>query len=88
VDKLYIARKSLGVCIGCGVKKASAGTVRCDGCRKEDNDNSVKRHKRLKAFGLCGRCLRNKPTPEYKTCGSCRIMAAAAARKRAAKEAK
>lgn len=86
MDKLYIARKSLGVCIGCGVKTASAGTVRCDECRKEDNDNSAKRHKRLKASGLCGGCLRNKPAPGYKMCGVCRILAAAAARKKAAKE--
>ncbi len=90
MDKLYLARKALGVCIGCGVKNASAGTVRCDECRKEDNDNSVKRHKRLKASGVCGRCLRNKPAPGMKMCASCRILAAAAARKRAekAKESK
>ncbi len=80
MDKLYLARKALGVCIGCGVKKASDGTVRCDECRKVDNDNSVKRHKRLKASGLCGRCLRNKPAPGMKMCASCRILGAAAAR--------
>ena len=90
MDKLYLSRKALGVCIGCGVKKASDGTVRCDECRKEGNENSAQRHERLKAAGLCGGCLRNKPAPGMKMCASCRILAAAAARKRAekAKEAK
>jgi len=74
VDKVYLARKALGICIGCGVKKASDETVRCDECRKEDNDNSVKRHKRLKASGLCGSCLRNKPAPGMKMCASCRMV--------------
>ena len=84
MDKLYLARKALGVCIGCGVKNASAGTVRCDECRKEDNENTAQRQKRLKAAGLCGGCLRNKPAPGMKMCASCRILSAAAARKRAA----
>ena len=86
MDKLYLARKASGICIGCGVKLASDGTMRCDKCRKEDNANSAQRHKRLKAAGLCGSCLRNKPAPGMKMCASCRILAAAAARKRAAKE--
>ena len=90
MDKLYLARKASGICIGCGVKPASDGTMRCDKCRREDNENTAQRQKRLKASGLCGRCLRNKPAPGMKMCASCRILAAAAARKRAekAKEAK
>ena len=90
MDKLYLARKASGICIGCGVKQASNGTMRCDKCRKEDNENSAQRHKLLKASGLCGGCLRNKPSLGFKMCTSCRIIKAAAARKRAekAKEAK
>ena len=90
MDKLYLARKASGICIGCGVKLSSDGKMRCDKCRKEGNENSAQRHERLKAAGLCGGCLRNKPAPGMKMCASCRILAAAAARKRAekAKEAK
>lgn len=80
----YIDRKAAGLCVKCGFEPSDDGKVECRNCREESNERRKAYHaKRVrKADGeLCGRCLRNKPTPGLKSCASCRILSAAKYRK-------
>ena len=88
--KQYIALKAAGVCTRCKLEPASDGTTQCQKCRKEQFGRNDRHRTKLLDEGLCSGCLRNKPAPGMKMCASCRILAAAAARKRAekAKESK
>ena len=82
--KEYIALKAAGVCTRCKLEPASDGTTQCQKCRKEQFGRNDRRRTKLLDEGLCSGCLRNKPAPGMKMCASCRILARAAARKKAA----
>ena len=88
--KMYLALKSSGTCVRCGVEPASEGKVNCGTCIEKCAQSNALRRNKVKTDDICSHCLRNKPSPRMKMCASCRIMSAAAARKRAekAKEAK
>jgi NADH:ubiquinone oxidoreductase subunit B-like Fe-S oxidoreductase len=86
--KEYIALKASGTCTCCKVELATDGTAECKKCRQEHLGRNERRRNKLMAEGLCSGCLRNKPAPGMKMCASCRILSAAAARKRAAAKAK
>jgi len=86
--KQYIALKASGVCVRCKVEKAREGRTECDQCSNERNEIRMRRYVKNKSEDLCNACRKNKPAPGMKMCASCRILSAAAARKRAAAKAK
>lgn len=87
--KRYTALKAAGVCVRCSAEKAREGRTECDQCSNERNQIRMRRYVKNKSEDLCNACRKNKPAPGMKMCASCRILAAAAARKRAAaKESK
>ena len=89
--KEYNARKAAGICVRCGDVPPSAGLTHCKSCSDGQSERNARlRREKLAADDLCSRCVKNKPAPGMKMCASCRILARAAARKRAekAKEAK
>ncbi len=83
--KQYIALKAAGVCVRCKVEKAREGRTECEQCSK-DHRKIRNHYAENKPEDLCNSCRRNKPTPGMKMCASCRILGAAAARKRAEKK--
>jgi len=83
--KQYIALKASGVCVRCKVEKAREGRTECDQCSKAHSESRSRSYAKNKPEDLCNSCRKNKPAPGMKLCASCRILGAAAARKRAAK---
>ena len=84
--KKYNARKAAGICVTCGVVPPSAGLTQCKSCSEGQSERKARlRREKLAVEDLCSRCVKNKPTPGYKMCASCRILGRAAARKLAEK---
>jgi hypothetical protein len=80
----YINRRSAGLCVQCGFARTIDGKARCESCGEEHKEQGKAYYaKRVKnADGeLCKACLRNKPTPGWKSCTSCRILRSAKHRK-------
>lgn len=86
--KQYIALKASGVCVRCKVEKAREGRTECVQCSKDHRKIRNQSYAKNKSEDLCNACRKNKPAPGMKMCASCRILSAAAARKRAAAKAK
>ncbi len=70
----------------CKVEKAREGRTECEQCSKDHRKIRNQSYAENKPEDLCNSCRRNKPTPGMKMCASCRILGAAAARKRAEKK--
>jgi hypothetical protein len=79
--KQYIALRASGVCTRCKVESARDGRAECETC----NASTKRYYENNRSEDLCNSCRRNKPAPGMKQCASCRILARAAARKRAEK---
>lgn len=72
----YEALKAAGVCVRCGVERASEGNYHCAACREKHAKINARSHQKRKAEcdDKCSMCLRNKPSPGMKSCASCRIL--------------
>jgi hypothetical protein len=83
--KQYIALRASGVCVRCKVESARDGRSECGTCSTKRTASRKRNYENNRPEDLCNSCRRNKPAPGMKQCASCRILGAAAARKRAAK---
>lgn len=86
--KTYVERKSKGICVRCGKRRAINGETRCSICKGKDETTRNIRDSHLSRFerGLCRWCD-NPVEKGFKVCEYHRLMNAAKSKKRGTENA-
>lgn len=67
----YKRRKTQGICVKCGKKKAVKGKVQCFECAEHQKEENRKNRKFYMEHGICYRCGKNKLFGDEKICPEC-----------------
>lgn len=67
----YEARRSEGVCVGCGRKQPAPERVRCKACLKAVREASAERARLLTQAGTCRTCGAASAKRGHRDCAGC-----------------
>lgn len=70
VRKCRERRRSAGLCVSCGISKASSGVTYCEGCAQKAYELYRARREKLRLAGFCFRCMHANDTDGF-LCSNC-----------------